>query len=162
MLFYLWLLAAICSGLVVGVVFTFKYAKARKKRAILPALAVLAGVGLLRIVTNKWWMDTYWQSGKFHLIAIDTRSQMTLISEDSPLSLVGPTIFAVGSDSAHIVLKQHPALNLGATSFDRSITRYFVVDRNKRVRGPLDEKQFDQLAASLQLPQFTEVFDDLQ
>src|SRR6187549_2568990 len=110
---------------------------------------------------SKWSIDTEWKSGGFRLIAIDTMSQMSLIHEDSPVSLVGPTIFAVGADEKHIVLKQHPADDAGL-KFDRAVTHYFVVGRDKNVRGPLGKEEFDRLAVSLALPSFTKVFDDLK
>jgi hypothetical protein len=110
---------------------------------------------------SKWSIDTEWKSGEFRLIAIDTMSQMSLIHEVSPVSLVGPTIFAVGADAKHIVLKQHPSTEAG-TKFDRAVTHYFVVGRDKSVRGPLKKEEFDTLSASLSLPPFTKVFDDLQ
>ena len=114
------------------------------------------------VACSKWSIDTEWKSDAFRLIAIDSKSQMSLIHEDSPVSLVGPTVFAVGADERHIVLKQHPATDQAATSFDRSITNFFVVSRDKRVRGPLKKEEFDLLSSSLSLPPFTKVFDDLQ
>ncbi len=111
---------------------------------------------------SKWAIDTEWKSGKFRLIAIDTQSQMSLIHEDSSVSLVGPTVFAAGADEKYIVLKQHPALDDSGTKFDRAITSYFIVGRDKSVRGPLKKEEFDRLAASLSLPPFSKVFDDLK
>jgi hypothetical protein len=111
---------------------------------------------------SKWSIDTEWKSGKFRLIAIDTKSQMSLIHEERFVALVGPTVFAIGADEKHIVLKQHPALDDAGTKFDRAITRYFVVGRDKSVRGPLKKEEFDQLAASLSLPPFTKVFYELK
>jgi len=111
---------------------------------------------------SKWSFDTQWKSGEFRLIAIDSKSQTSLIHEDSPVALVGPTIFAVGADDRHIVLKQHPATDQPATSFDRTVTNFFVVGRDKRVRGPLKPEEFDALSVSLSLPTFTKVFEGLQ
>ena len=110
---------------------------------------------------SKWSIDTEWKSGEFRLIAIDTMSQMTLIHEASSMSLVEPTIFAVGADAKHIVLKQHPSTEAG-TKFDRSVTNYFIVTRDKSVQGPLTKEQFDALSTSLSLPPFTKVFEELQ
>ncbi len=117
---------------------------------------------LVLAACSKWSIDTEWKSGEFRLIAIDAKSQMTLIHEDSSVSLVGPTVFAAGADEKHIVLKQHPALDAAGTKFDRSVTHYFVVGRDKSVRGPLKKEEFDRLASSLSLPAFSKVFDDLQ
>ena len=117
---------------------------------------------LMLTACSKWSLDTQWKNGKFRLIAIDAKSQMSLIHEDSPVSLVGPTVFAVGADEKHIVVKQHPSVDDAGTKFDRSTTRYFVVGRDKRVRGPLKKAEFDALNTSLSLPPFTKVFEDLQ
>jgi hypothetical protein len=125
-------------------------------RLLLTTVLLLALAGC-----SKWSIDTEWKSGEFRLIAIDTMSQMTLIHEASSVSLVGPTIFAVGADAKHIVLKQHPSTEAG-TKFDRSVTHYFVVTRDNSVQGPLTKEQFDALTTSLSLPSFTKVFDELQ
>jgi hypothetical protein len=85
-----------------------------------------------------------------------------LIHEGSPVSLVGPTVFAVGADERHIVLKQHPATDQAATAYDRAITNFFVVARDKRVRGPFKKEEYDALSTSLALPSFTKIFEDLQ
>eukprot|EP01035_Chromulina_nebulosa_P029149 gene29149-38607_t len=118
-------------------------------------LATFLFLGLVVTACSKWSIDTEWKSGAFRLIAIDTKSQMSLIHEDSSVSLVGPTIFAVGADEKHIVLKQHPAFDAAGTKFDRAVTHYFIVERDKSVRGPLKKEEFDQLAVSLALPSFT-------
>jgi hypothetical protein len=125
-------------------------------------LATFLLLGLVVTSCSKRSIDTEWKSGGFRLIAIDTKSQMSLIQEDSSISLVGPTIFAVGADEKHLVLMQHPALDDGATKFDRAVTRYFIVGRDKNVCGPLKKEEFDLLAVSLALPSFTKFFDDLK
>ena len=117
---------------------------------------------LMLAACSKWSIDTEWKSGEFRLIAVDTKSQMTLIHEASPVSLVGPTIFAVGADEKQLVLKQHPALDDAGTKFDRAVTHYFIVGRDKSVRGPLKKEEFDRLASALSLPAFSKVFEDLQ
>lgn len=126
---------------------------------------------LLITACNEWSYDSFWESDGYRLIAIDTNSQMSLIFEgDGGLILVEATIFAVGADAKHIVLKQHPASDLGATSYDRSITNYFVVekrsgsfrDRELGVRGPLTKEEFAPLVSALSLPDFTKTFDDLK
>ena len=124
-------------------------------------IVVVTLLMLVLAACSKWSIDTKWRSGAFRLIAIDTISQMTLIHEDSPMSLVEPTVFAVGADAKHIVLKQHPSSDSG-TKFDRSVTNYFVVSRDKSVQGPLTKEQFDALSTSLSLPPFTKVFDELR
>ena len=88
----------------------------------------------------------------------------------SAIGLVGPTVFAVGSDDHFIVVKRHP--NEGAEQkFDRLITEYFVVTRTNSgswheaqagVKGPLTKQAFDELRISLKLPDFTKMITDLQ
>jgi hypothetical protein len=140
-------------------------------RSMKCALFTLFLFSALLTSCNEWWIDTCWESDGYRLIAIDARSQMSLISEeDKGLILIGATIFAVGADAKHIVLKQHPASDLGATSFDRSITNYFIVekrsgsfkDREAGVRGPLTKEEFERLASTLSLPKFSKTFDDLK
>lgn len=123
---------------------------------------------------DKLWLDSYWRSDRYVLLAVDAKSQMTLsfdLQDGSALGLVGPTIFSIGSDDKYIVVKQHPATNAVASSFDRSITNYFIVERNhssqyedrqKGVRGPLKKEEFDRLRSSLSLPPFTKTFNDLE
>jgi hypothetical protein len=127
------------------------------KRRVLVLLSCL-----MVVACTKWSIDTEWKSGEFRLIAIDADSQMSLIHEASPVSLVGPTVFAVGADEKHIVLKQHPAPDSAGMKFDRSTTHYFIVGRDKSVRGPLKKEEFDELSRTLSLPAFSKVFDDLQ
>ena len=119
---------------------------------------------------GRWSVDSYWWSDGYSLDAIDVKSQMCLVSDGDSIALVGPTIFAVGSDAKHIVVKQHPAIDQWAGKIDRSITNYFIVerrsgsysDRKAGVRGPLKKEEFDLLVASLSLPQFSKTFDDLK
>ena len=119
---------------------------------------------------GRWSIDSYWWSDGYSLDAIDVKSQMCLVFDGDSIALVGPTIFAVGSDAKHIVVKQHPAIDQWARKIDRSVTNYFIVerktgsfsDRKAGVRGPLKKEEFDRLATSLSLPSFTKTFDDLQ
>jgi hypothetical protein len=123
------------------------------------------------IACSRWSLDTYWESDGYRLIAIDTKSQMSLIFEEDNITLVGPTIFAVGADERYIVLKQHPALDQHASVFDRSVTNYFIVERTRsqdfrerkrHVKGPMKREEFEILESKLTLPAFTKTFDDLQ
>jgi hypothetical protein len=119
---------------------------------------------------NKWSIDTNWKSDGYRLIAIDTRSQMCLIYEKDNSALIGPTIFAVGSNKKYIVIKQHPETDQVTDNFDRSVTNYFIVERRggsfdhrqAGVRGPLKKEAFEKLAVSLSLPEFSKTFDDLK
>ena len=123
---------------------------------------------------DRLWLDKYWRSERYVLLAIDAKSQMALsfdLKNGTALGLVGPTVFSIGADDKFIVVKQHPATDQFATSFDRSVTNYFVVERSqssefkerqKRVRGPMKKEVFERLAVSLSLPPFTKTFDDLE
>ena len=119
---------------------------------------------------GRWSIDSYWWSDGYSLDAIDVKSQMCLAFDGDSIALVGPTIFAVGSDAKHIVVKQHPAIDQWAGKIDHSITNYFIVerrsgsfaDRKAGVRGPLTKEEFDLLVTSLSLPQFSKTFDDLK
>jgi hypothetical protein len=116
--------------------------------------------------------DTYWNSGDYELIAIDTKGQMTLavdLHNGGSIGIVGPTVFSLGADDHYIVIKQHPARD-GFGRFDGTVTNYFIVtrlpgsseDKMKGVRGPLSKDEFEHLAASIHLPQFTKTFADLE
>jgi hypothetical protein len=120
------------------------------------------------------WLDTYWRSEKYVLVAVDARGQMNLsfdLGNGTALGLVGPTVFSIGADNKHIVVKQHPSRDPFGGSFDRSTTHYFVVARTtsreiaehqRGVRGPLTEKEFAALTTVLSLPQFSKTFADLE
>jgi hypothetical protein len=120
------------------------------------------------------WLDTYWRSEKYVLVAVDARDQMNLafdLGNGTAVALVGPTVFSLGADDKHIVVKQHPRRDSSGSSLDRSTIHYFVVarttsgkisERERGVRGPLTEKEFEALAAALSLPAFSKTFADLE
>jgi hypothetical protein len=120
------------------------------------------------------WLDTYWRSDKYVLIAVDARGQMSLsvdIGNGMSVGLVGPTVFSIGADDKHIVVQQHPSNDRSGNSVDRTTTHYFIVTRTTSadiaarqhgVRGPLGRDEFDRLAAALSLPPFSKTFDDLR
>ena len=134
--------------------------------SIVSIAALLAGC-------NRLGLDEYWRSERYVLIAIDDKGQMNLSfdqGDGSALGLVSATVFSIGADDKHIVVKQHPKTD-GFGHSDRSKTNYFVVDRTasgswadrkKGVRGPLSEGEFEKLASTLSLPAFTRTFNDLQ
>lgn len=130
-------------------------------RLVIPT--VLLAVSVFIVGCNEYALDTEWQSGNYRLIAIDTRGQMSLIdSSEKSWQGIGPTVFSIGADDRFIVVAQHPSTNEFG-GFDRSVTRFFVVERTKRgIQGPLDREKFDELAASQSLPKFTKTFDDLK
>jgi hypothetical protein len=78
-------------------------------------------------------------------------------------------VFALGADDHYIVVKQHPAKD-SFGNFDQTVTHYYIVTRisgtaeekEKVVRGPLSKVDYDRLAASNSLPQFTKTFRDLE
>ena len=135
--------------------------------AVIIAAALICGCDGLSL-------DTYWRSERYVLLAIDAKSQMNLafdLENGTALGLVGPTVFSIGADDKYIVLKQHPAKDQFASSVDRSVTKYFIVersqspefrDREKRVRGPMEKGEFEKLAVSLSLPSFSKTFHDLE
>jgi hypothetical protein len=133
---------------------------------LLGAVAVLTGCG-------NFSLDTYWRSGDYILIAVDTRGQMDLAIDDEngmSSALVGPTVFSIGANEKYIVVKQHPSKDAFG-GFDRSVTNFFIVDRTvgagladrqRSVRGPLNEEAFKKLSVAQSLPAFTKTFDDLK
>jgi len=115
-------------------------------------------------------LDTYWRSGSYRLIAVDSRGQMALVdTRGGNGDLVGPTVFSIGANEKFIVVAQHPATN-GFGDFNRSVTNYFVVGRTSgskptdkgKVRGPLTKDELEKLSASLSLPKFNKTFNDLK
>ena len=137
-------------------------------------LVISTLVAVLVAGCNGLWFDTYWRSEKYVLIAVDARGQMNLsfdLGNGTAVGLVGPTVFSVGADDKHIVVKQHPSRDAFGSSFDRSTTHYFVVarttsaeiaERQKGVRGPLTQKEFAALTTALSLPPFSKTFGDLE
>jgi hypothetical protein len=108
-----------------------------------------------------------WKSGRFQLMWIDLPDQVTLsydLGGGGSIGLVDYTVYAVGSDVHHIVVKQHPR-------GERSITNFYIVDVNssalplhpeRAVTGPLTQAQFDERAILTSLPRFTTILETLQ
>jgi hypothetical protein len=104
-----------------------------------------------------------WQSGRYAVIWIDSRSDMNLsldVGQGSWAPVVAPAVFAVGSNDHYIVAKQHPA-------GDTTVTNYFIVDVQttvspgysaKGVIGPLSQSAFEQEGKVRPLPPFTKIF----
>jgi len=140
-----------------------------RRKVVISALAAVLLVGC-----NGLWLDTYWRSEKYVLLAVDARGQMNLafdLGNGTAVGLVGPTVFSVGADDKHIVVKQHPSKDSFGSSFDRSATHYFIVarttsaeiaEREKGVRGPLTATEFAALRTALSLPPFSKTFTDLE
>ncbi len=135
---------------------------------------LVASAAALLVGCNGFWLDTYWRSERYVLLAVDTRSQMSLsfdLEGGIAVNLVGATVFSIGADEKYIVLMQHPSKDPFGESFDRSITNYYLVvrtlspsieERMKGVRGPLSKEEFEKLATALSLPKFSKTFDDLK
>ncbi len=140
-----------------------------RRKVVISALAALLLVGC-----NGLWLDTYWRSERYVLLAVDARGQMNLafdLGNGTAVGLVGPAVYSVGADDKHIVVKQHPSKDPFGSSFDRSTTHYFIVarttsaeiaEREKGVRGPLTATEFATLTAALSLPPFSKTFTDLE
>lgn len=138
-------------------------------RTLVPIVLTLAVLG----GCSRLWLDTYWRSERYVLLAIDTRAQMHLAfdgTDGTAIGLVGPTVYAVGSDQRHIVVKRHPASDASG-SFDRTQTEYFVVERTmspdfasrrEGVSGPLSRPEFERLSVERLLPGFTKTFRDFE
>ena len=108
-----------------------------------------------------------WKSGPFQLLWIDLPDRVTLsydVGNGGSIGLVDYTVYAVGSDAQHIVVKQHPR-------GEKSITDFYIVDvkssalplhPERAVTGPLTQAQFDEMARRNALPRFTTVLEMLQ
>ena len=118
-------------------------------------------------------LDAYWRSERYILLAVDTKSQMTLAftqENGTALGLVDSTVFSLGSNEKFIVAMQHPCTK-AIGGIDRSVTNYFVVTRTdslsydvrqRGVRGPMSKTEFDKIAATEPLPKFDILFEDLK
>jgi hypothetical protein len=108
-----------------------------------------------------------WRSGPFALHWTDLADEVHLAYElghGTWVTLVMPTVFAVGSDGRYVVAKQHPG-------GDKAVTNYFIVDtrlvKSPRdiegsVVGPLTEAACREQAAKLSLPDFTKTLERLR
>jgi hypothetical protein len=143
----------------------------KKLRCVNQWILIIAAVSFLT-ACDALSPDTYWSSGDYELIAIDTKGQMMLavdLHNGGSIGIVGPTVFALGADDQHIVIKQHPSTDHFG-HFDQTVTHYFIVTRipgtaeekEKGVRGPLSKDEFDRVAVSNSLPPFTKIFKDLE
>ncbi len=125
---------------------------------------LLLGILLALTGCDEWSLDTYWHDGNYRLIAIDTPGQMSLFVEGSNEAIIGPTIFSIGADDKHIVVKQHPSKD-SFGGFDRSVTRFYVINRTGQrpaIQGPLNQDDFKRLSLSEPLAAFTKTFKDLE
>ena len=138
---------------------------------------LFTGCGVSAPILDRLWPDAYWRSERYVVLEIDTSEEMSLHFDrpDQPGAndeLVPPTVFAVGSDSHHIVVKQHPAAErAGRLTPDRTTTNYYIIDRTDSldvaarkagVHGPLTPERFAELARAQALPAFSKVFPEVQ
>jgi len=82
--------------------------------------------------------------------------------------LPGPTVFAAGFNDKYVVAAVHPDPSR------KSITQFFYVIRNpatenkqnglpyRGIKGPFTQAEYAAESASLHLPSFTRVFEDLK
>ncbi|MFI5345166.1 MAG: hypothetical protein ACHQ51_02215 [Elusimicrobiota bacterium] len=106
---------------------------------------------------------TEWRSGRYVLMWIDEPNEVTLsydLGDGAWKPLVDARVFAVGSDSHHIIAKQHP-------HGDKGITNYFILDtsdilKSAGVTGPLSEAEFERKIKELNLPAFSKTLKSLE
>ena len=122
---------------------------------------------------DRLWPDACWRSERYVAVEVDDPGQMNLafdMRSGSTITLVGPTVFAIGADQHYIVVKQHPATD-GFGHYNREVTNYSIVERTsssdvrerqRGILGPLSEQDFRSRVATLKLPTFQKVFRDLQ
>jgi hypothetical protein len=108
-----------------------------------------------------------WRRGPYALHWTDLSDEVHLaydLGRGTWVTLVMPTVFAVGSDDRYIVAKQHPG-------GDKAVTNYFIVDIRSvkppgdiegSVVGPLTEASYREQAATLGLPDFTTTLERLR
>ena len=138
---------------------------------------ILAGLAAALILGSwifflHYWKDVYWSDERYSLVALDSPAQMNLSFYDEGYysELVGPTVYAIGANEQYLVLKQHP-LNLAPSSTNGGLTNFYIIirtpsadfeDRQKGVRGPLTQDEFEKLSATLSLPKFSKTFRELE
>lgn len=147
--------------------------RARGRREGLPMIRLIllsSSLVLATLLSGCFaWFDSgvEWRDGLFAVIWVDTYESMSLGYEGGRgcyATVIGPEVFAVGSNSRYIVAKQHPNGN-------KSITNYFIVDKSQdchlrrapnTVLGPLPEAAFLAKSAELKLPEFSRTIEALR
>ncbi len=138
---------------------------------------ILAGLAAALILGSwifflHYWKDVYWSDERYSLVALDSPAQMNLSFYDEGYysELVGPTVYAIGANEQYLVLKQHPS-NMASSSTNGGITNFYIIlrtasadfeDRQKGVRGPLTQDEFEKLSTTLSLPKFSKTFRELE
>ena len=110
---------------------------------------------------------------KYFLTYEDNESDLSLsydLDDGTYIGVVNDAVFAVGSDSNFIIVKNHPFVE--PDSINRTITNYFIIkiDRNisqfkvdENKIGPLSKQEFDKKRKKLKIPMdldFTVVIDE--
>ncbi len=114
------------------------------------ARTILIGAAAVRLFTACFPFEAYNEhlDGPYRLWAADTREQIHLsydLGDGNSIGRIGATVFAVGWDARHLIVKRHPG-------GDRSVTQYYILERQKdsaladpsvSVTGPLDSMSFE-------------------
>lgn len=118
---------------------------AARVRALVRAAALAASLALAGCFPFD--ADEVPLDGPYFLWAADISADMALyyrLDHDGGVGRVDATVFAVGWDARHLIVKRHPAN-------DRAVVEYFIVDRAKdgptadpkaTVTGPLTAAEF--------------------
>jgi hypothetical protein len=113
--------------------------------------------------------------GPYRLVAVDTDDQMGICwsvpnTEGSCLGdgLPSDTVYAAGFDEKYLVAAVHPTVF--GKPINKSETNYYYVIRTPdersafptgKIRGPMNQAQFEADKAALRLPGFSRVFANL-
>jgi hypothetical protein len=83
--------------------------------------------------------------------------------------LPGPATFSAGIDPRYVVLARHPISGQGV--LEQGVTEYYYIIRTAdegrgvwpgNIKGPLDQRRFEQERRRLGLPAFSITYDDLK
>jgi hypothetical protein len=110
--------------------------------------------------------------GRYHLVAVDSRDEMSLCWSLDSGDCVGdgfppPTLFAAGFNDNYVVVAVHPDEKKTIAQF-YYIVREARYEKNqygphyKELVGPLPKNEYDMARRRLALPRFTRIFDDLK
>jgi hypothetical protein len=110
--------------------------------------------GLLVNCNNK---SRYKITEDYFLWTTGDLAQMTLCYLDYGkynIGIIGPCVFAAGSDQRHIIVKEHP---LRDGQIDKSKTLYYIIplqnkvsnDPQKNYRGPYQKDKFERVRDTL-------------
>jgi len=117
---------------------------------------------------------------------IQARTNRTVLAFDllngEVAELIAPDIIAVGCNDEFIVVKQNPCM-VGDGTIDRTTTNYFIVKlipeptwserrkgvvgpslaaRRNGIQGPMSKEEFERLAVTIKLPDFSKFFPEVK